>query len=430
MNTSLYERIQVMPISDTHEHIITSSVLQNHERGLIELIGEAYLHDDIISAGACEDMFSAHHSDEVRWEMLREYIYATRNTSYHRSLVMAINDLFDLEIANIDDSNWQELNILLKDAARLGALWYEKVLHQKANIRHCMRDKDRVSDTEVKLWQGKGLKSIQDKEFEPRFFRRVARTDFLMNLVFEAYRPEIEAVYGIRICDIEDVDRLVEEFANRAEAENAVCYKSVAAYFRSISFGNRSRDEAASALRHVLGGTDSDCDRTAIQDYIIHRLLQTAGTRHIPFQFHTGMQALNGNMINNSNPLHLNPLFLQYPNVCFIMLHGGYPYTPIAGVLAKKFENVMLDFSWLAQIGYSAAVHAASEWFDLVPMNKITWGGDCRHVENAYSTVILFRKMMHEVLLSKVENGMLDNDTAIQMAENIMYRNAERIYQL
>ncbi|NLF28735.1 MAG: hypothetical protein GX592_12620, partial [Clostridiales bacterium] len=103
MNSRLYELTSTLPISDTHEHIITSSVLQKHTRGLIELIGEAYLHDDMISAGAKEDMFSPALPDERRWELLKPYLFSTANTTYHRSLVMALNDLFDLNIANIDD---------------------------------------------------------------------------------------------------------------------------------------------------------------------------------------------------------------------------------------------------------------------------------------------------------------------------------------
>ncbi|MEG1516403.1 MAG: amidohydrolase family protein [Clostridia bacterium] len=430
MNSRLYELTAGLPIGDTHEHIITSGVLKRHSRGLIELIGEAYLHDDVISAGAAEEMFSQSLSDEVRWERIKPHLFNTANTSYYRSLVMALNDLFDMRIANIDDGNWRELDARLKNAACQGEAWYESVLHKKANIRHCMRDKDRVSNTEVELWQGKGLKSIQDEEFEPRFFRRVARTDLLLNVVFKAYRPEIERVYGVDICELDDIDALIRAFAVRSEREGAVCYKSVAAYFRSLSFASCVRDSAAASLRAILAERDTTEDRMRLQDYMIHALLQEADRRAMPFQFHTGMQALNANTVDNANPLRLNTLFLRYPNVCFIMLHGGYPYAPMAGVLAKKFENVMLDFSWLPQIGYTAAVHAASEWFDIVPMNKITWGGDCRHVENAYAAVILFRKLMYEVLSAKVADGMIDNDTAARMAERIMYRNAEDIYKL
>lgn len=112
------------------------------------------------------------------------------------------------------------------------------------------------------------------------------------------------------------------------------------------------------------------------------------------------------------------------------MLHGGYPFCREAGVVAKKFPNVYLDFSWLPQIGYAAAKQAAREWFDLVPMNKMTWGGDCRHVENSYSAVLLFRRLMYEVLSEKIKENYLSEEIAGQMVERIMYKNAVEIYAL
>ncbi len=142
------------------------------------------------------------------------------------------------------------------------------------------------------------------------------------------------------------------------------------------------------------------------------------------------MQALNENFIDNSNPIRLNKLFINYPKVRFIMLHGGYPYSTVAGVIAKKFPNVYLDISWLPQISFTAAKHALDEWLDLVPMNKFTWGGDCRHVENTYSAVLLFRKLIYEILEKKIENNMLDLKTAIDIIHKIMHDNAIKIYNL
>jgi hypothetical protein len=430
MNEILYELIKMQPVSDTHEHIISSSELAKHSRGLLELIGEAYLHDDIISAGADEDIFSPGHGDEKRWDLLKPYLDCVRNTTYYRCLIHALNDLFDLHIREIDDSNWKDLNALLQDRAKEGASWYEKVLHEKANIRYCMLDMDRTSNTEVGLWQGKGLKSIRDNTFEEQFFTRAARTDLMLNIVFPEARKEIEEIYGVSVRDLDGIDALVDSFVKRADKNKTVCYKSVAAYFRSLTIEECTREEARKAFTCVQSGTASYGDRMKVQNYILHSVIAQARLRDMPFQFHTGMQALNANTIDNSNPLRLNPLFLKYPEVRFILLHGGYPYCGEAGVLAKKFPNVYLDFSWLPQIGYTAAKHAAGEWFDLVPMNKITWGGDCRHVENSYSAVLLFRKLMYEVLEEKLENDILNMETAIEMIDRIMYNNAVKIYKL
>ena len=63
-------------------------------------------------------------------------------------------------------------------------------------------------------------------------------------------------------------------------------------------------------------------------------------------------------------------------------------------------------------------------------MNKMTWGGDCRHVENSYSAVLLFRRLMYEVLSEKIKENYLSEEIAGQMVERIMYKNAVEIYAL
>lgn len=430
MNEKLWQKIETQKISDTHEHIISSGELKKHKRGLIELLGEAYLHDDMISAGAKDEMFSPGYGDEERWKMLLPYLDSVRNTTYYRCLIKALNDLFGTSVEEIDDSNWRELNELLYRSAESGHDWYEYVLHEKANIRYCMLDMDRTMDSEISDWKEKGLPSIKDTVFEKEFFERVSRIDPLTHVVYHGAREELERIYSVKIKDVDSLDALMELFIQKSGENGAVSYKSVAAYFRTLDIEECERDKAHKNLKNILQDTGCDREKMEVQNYMIHYLVRRAGEEGMPFQFHTGMQALNENTIRNSDPLKLNPLFLKYGDNKFTMLHGGYPFCREAGVVAKKFPNVYLDFSWLPQIGYAAAKQAAREWFDLVPMNKMTWGGDCRHVENSYSAVLLFRRLMYEVLSEKIKDNYLNEETAEQMVERIMYKNAVEIYAL
>ncbi len=430
MNERLWQKIETQEISDTHEHIISSGELKKHRRGLIELLGEAYLHDDMISAGARDEMFSPEYGDEERWKMLCPYLDRVRNTTYYRCLIKALNDLFGTSIKEIDDSNWKELNELLYKAAESGRDWYEYVLHEKADIAYCMLDMDRTMDSEIGDWKEKGLPSIKDTVFEKEFFERVSRIDPLTHVVFDSARAELEEMYSVKIESVDSLDELMELFIRKSKESGAVSYKSVAAYFRTLDIEECKREKANKNLKNILQGTGCETEKLEVQNYMIHYLVRRAGEQGMPFQFHTGMQALNENTIRNSDPLKLNPLFLKYGDNRFTMLHGGYPFCREAGVVAKKFPNVYLDFSWLPQIGYAAAKQAAREWFDLVPMNKMTWGGDCRHVENSYSAVLLFRRLMYEVLSEKIKENYLSEEIAGQMVERIMYKNAVEIYAL
>lgn len=430
MNEILWNEIKYQEISDTHEHIISSIELQKHRRGLIELLGEAYLHDDLIAAGAKDEMFSPIYSDEERWNMLLPYLECVRNTTYYRCLIHALNDLYGVDIKEIDHSNWKILNERLKQSAISGESWYRYVLKEKGRIKYCMLDMDRTMDSEISDWKEKGLPSIKDNTFQKEFFTRVSRIDPLTHLVSADTRKELERLYSLKISDIDDVIRLMELFILKAEENESVCYKSVAAYFRTLDIEECTKEDAQKCLKEVLAGRESVKERMKVQNFMIHYLIRRAGEQKVPFQFHTGMQALNANTIRNSDPLNLNPIFLKYPDNRFIMLHGGYPFSREAGVIAKKFPNVYLDFSWLPQIGFDAAIQSAREWFDMVPMNKMTWGGDCRHVENSYSAVLLFRRLMYQVLEEKIQSHYLSTETALEMVRKIMYGNAVNIYAL
>jgi len=427
MNT-LQEFIQNQKINDTHEHIISPETLKKNKRGLIELLSNAYLMEDIMSAGAPGDVFREDGDDEARWRRVYPYLKRTCNTTFYTCLVESLNDLYDLDIREIDDSNWEILNEKLLQSAAEGASWYDEVLHKKGNIDRCMLDMDRETKTEIQLWQEKGFASIYDTHFDERFFTKVARTDILLNVVNDLYKKEIYDIYGVDVKSFGDIGLLVEAFGRRAADDKAVCFKSVAAYFRTLYFENVSTRDAEKAFNRLDKNDPGDIK--CVQDYIIHLLIRKAREMGLPFQFHTGMQALNENWISNCNPLHLNNLFIQYPDVTFVMLHGGYPFAREAGVMAKKFINVLIDFSYITQISVTATRNILGEWLELVPMTKITWGGDCRHVENSYAAVILLRKILSEVLNDKVDRNIFNEKKAIAIAGRIMHDNAAEIFQL
>lgn len=430
MNTTLRDTIRDAEVNDVHEHLISPDTLAAHRRGLIEFLGESYLHDDLVSAGAKDEFFAPAVPPERSWALLLPCLERVRNTTYYRCLIPALNELYGLEIGEIDSGNWQELDALLSKSAAAGAAWYETVLHKKGRIRRCLLDMDRTTDTEIGLWKGKGLPSLKDTILDERFFKRVQRVDLLFNIADEGARREIASLYGVLVQSIADLDHLVVAFSENAVRQGAVAYKCVAAYFRTIAFAPCERGCAGRALALALNGKADDACRDALQNYILHSLLNRAQAQGLPFQFHTGMQALNANVVDNANPLHLNRLFMQYPGVRFVMLHGGYPFFQEAGVLAKKFPNVHLDGSWLPQIGYAAAKQAWEQWLDLVPMHKLTWGGDCRHVENSFSALLLFRKLLAEVLEEKIGKQGWTEGVAISAAKRILSENAAEIYAL
>lgn len=148
-------------------------------------------------------------------------------------------------------------------------------------------------------------------------------------------------------------------------------------------------------------------------------------------QVHTGLQEGNGNILANSNPLHLVNLFLEYPEQKFDLFHAGYPWQSEMATLGKNFANVFVDMCWLHVISPWVARQTLHEWIETVPSNKIFgFGGDYIFVEGAYAHAQMARADVAQVLTEKVETRYLTEDEAIGLARKILRENAKKFFGL
>ena len=163
----------------------------------------------------------------------------------------------------------------------------------------------------------------------------------------------------------------------------------------------------------------------------MHHVLRLANQRGLTYQFHTGLQEGNGNLIANSNPELLSNLFLQYPDVRFDLFHIGYPYEHVLSALAKNYANVYIDMCWAHIISPEASVRAMVEWIDSVPLSKISaFGGDYCFIDAVYGHQQLAREDVSKALAIKVNAGLFDVDKACEIAQLWFYENPLRIFQL
>ena len=160
-----------------------------------------------------------------------------------------------------------------------------------------------------------------------------------------------------------------------------------------------------------------------------HHIIRRATAEGLPVQIHTGILARNANVIENTNPQHLNNLFLIYPDTRFVLLHFSFPYMHEAFSLAKMFSNVYLDFCWVPMLSKRAAIQALDEFFDLVPGNKIMWGGDAFRVEEAYAGACEAKEVVTSVLANRIDRGDLDTEGAVELARALFYGNARDLFQ-
>ncbi|MFB3924257.1 MAG: amidohydrolase family protein [Terriglobia bacterium] len=408
-----------MAIFDTHEHIWHEETRLKKRVDFFHLFSH-YADSDLVSAGmsaqAVDDLQNQEIPLEKRWRDFAPYWAFTRTTGYGRCMLIAARDLFGIE--DVNEQTYRLLSERVTAANRPG--WYHNVLKEKAQIELCMLE-------DVASMNGGPLQT------DPRFFKVVARFDYLINATRREDLRHIEKVTGVSVHSLAGQEEALSTAVKLRLREGLAGIKSALAYDRTLQYDEVSRADAARAFDRLFGSNSSRSADPASQkqlvDYMMHKLIQQAVEHHLPVQIHTGFQTGNSNHIAWTNPSHLSGLLNEYPQVRFDLFHGGYPYTSELATLAKNLPNVHPDLCWLHAIAPGVARRALDEWIETVPANKILgFGGDFCHVEGAYGHAQMARMGTAEVLADKVENGYLKEDEAASLVERILHLNGKELF--
>jgi glutamine synthetase len=115
-----------------------------------------------------------------------------------------------------------------------------------------------------------------------------------------------------------------------------------------------------------------------------------------------------------------------------VLLHASYPYTRQAGYLATVYHNVYLDFGEvfpiLSKDGQKAVV---KEMLELTPADKLLWSTDGHWFPETYAlSNMQVREVLTEVLIKRVDRGLLTVKQATDLVKKVFFDNANRLYGL
>ncbi|KAL4725235.1 hypothetical protein ACLX1H_007381 [Fusarium chlamydosporum] len=176
-------------------------------------------------------------------------------------------------------------------------------------------------------------------------------------------------------------------------------------------------------------------DHEPLNDYFLHilaGLVQNSEDEHKkPIQFHTGLGD-NDISLNKSSPAHLQDFIKTYPDVPIVLLHASYPFTRELGYLATVYGNVYADigevFPFLSREGQEGAVRQILE---LCPTSKILWSTDGHFFPETYIIAVdQLREVLKTVLVDYVNKGDLSWTQAAQLVRDILFNNANKLYDL
>lgn len=409
------DHITAQKVVDTHEHLMNPKGIPNSGMFDFMLLFHHYADDDIKSSGMSKSTFNKLLTDSLsvlgKWEIMEPYWEKSFNTAYNRVVSLTAEKLFGIK--EINKTTVEELSSKIQEAYKSD--WFHTVLKDKCNIEFV------ISDT-------------NDRSFGDKQMFHYAQRFGYFGIDSKA---DIDKISENKNSKIQSLDDLVTSLNSEFEAaikKDFLTVKVGVAYSRILHFENVDKERAEKVFNTVYTNPHKEftfVEVKPLSDYLLHRTIELARKFNKPVQIHTGLQAGDGNYIENSNPTHLANLFLQYRDVNFILFHGGYPFGGELASLAKNFQNVYIDMCWLYIISPSYSERYLHEWLETVPANKIMgFGGDYHNVENVYGHLLFAKEIIGNVLIEKVHTRYFSEEEAKKIASMLLYDNAVDFFNL
>ena len=421
---NLRKEIAKIKVIDTHEHLLSERLRQEEPESPF---GLGYVNCDLCGAGITDAearLVENPGSDpnKAREIFLKYYPYI-RTTGYGRSIARTLKDIFGIE--DLDEQSFDLLWEKIKTGITLGS--YENWFKEKYNIEAVILEAD------------------NDDEYPELFYYSLPDA---MDFVMVDNRNDLEDLERRSGCSIHSAGQLRDAMwsylEQRMELKKTVALKNYLAYNRPIYFERTTLAEADRSFGLIFAGKHphysshwlkthhrSWDEMAPLQNFLVHESIRFAEDHNIVYQIHTGLQAGYTNEIAESRPSLLTNLFREYRKVKFVLFHGGFPYCREWGTLGKSFPNVYLDLCWMSIVSPATCVQMLDEWLDYVPNNKLFgFGGDLELVESIHGHLEQARDNIARALAVKVDRGDYDKNTALEIAENMLFNNPKSLYKL
>ncbi len=404
--------VMAQPLFDTHEHQEGFDAIERGKGSLDFRALCGFLSDDLRTAGGRGANDTTDGEFWTAWG-------SVRTTGYGQAADLGCRTLFDLDFAQENAARITEgLRALTAD--RTGRQIYDH-LFGRAGIRWAVCDEWWTSPTDIRFFTGAE---------HPDGFGHALRYDTVIGLTQRTEVFELEAAMGRPLQSLRDLDRALDEHADKAKAAGRlVAMKSAIAYRRHLRFDDASFADADRIFERVMQG--QTVDAAPLASWLFHRFVQRAREFDLPVQIHTGTPSHNRLDPTQGDPAGLIPVFQRYPTVKFDLFHAGWPFCELMAAIGKSFPNVWLDLCWAWAVSPVSMERTLDEWLGAVPNNKILgFGGDTGTPYPTAGYAMQARRGIASVLERKVQRGEYDEPTARQVADRLLSRNARELYRM
>jgi len=417
--TATYTRIKASIDSvsaiDTHEHLPPFDLL--HERFGVgpdkELTLQSIFQSSYFYWIHPLEPWPQDNTFDTWWDKAQHNFKYAKATSFYRYLLPAFQDLYGIDFDCVTKAQARAMNDQIVEHYKTDQ-WLKHVVTEKANIELMVVDP---------YWA-----RLDFKTQYPYTVALCNVTYLVRGFHRSEYENPLEDPYvfaekqGHSVNSLDDYVALLDKIVGEARRSDAICLKSTLAYNRTLDFENVPKARAESIFGRPRKEL-TEQDIKDFEDFIMWHLVALSAKHELPFQIHTGQARIQG-----SNPMLLVDLIEANPKTKFVLFHGGFPWVGETGVIAMRFRNVWVDSVWMPTLSYTMGKRAFQEWLEVMPSNRIMWGGDTSSAEGIYGAAEFTRRCLAEALAEKVLRGELREEDALQIGRQIMRENALELF--
>jgi hypothetical protein len=247
----------------------------------------------------------------------------------------------------------------------------------------------------------------------------------------------LESVAQDLIVQTGSFDDLLDQYRAEVAGLRAAGYvgaKSIIAYRSGLNVARTPVAEAREAYVPVKAQADREgrvrLASKPLLDFLLWEALLLLEQEAVPIQFHVGYGDVDTDL-RLGNPLHLRAILEEgrFRRAPLVLLHN-YPYIREAGYLASVYPNVYLDVSLAIPMAVTGAERFVAEALELAPTSKFLFATDAHTMPELYwAAARAHRGALERVLERFVREGFLTAAEALAAGEQILCRNALRVYQ-
>ena len=411
---SLFAEIKKIPCINSHSHMGPEAERLAQQLDALDFFNHAYPTADLVVACLSpehkEALFDARRPLDQRWCLFEPYWNRIRLTGYSQCILTGFRDLLgfdDLTAATVGP-----LSEAIQAHSKPG--FYKTVLQQRANIATSVVNMEDLIEVDRTL------------------FLPLPRLNRFSMLRTAEQIHAIERDYDVSIGDLRQHVEVIRQVCRDWQEAQVAGVKMSQSYHRRMDFKERDASQAAAIFDRLLqddyAGLDS-AEGALLEDYLVFECCRAAAEADLTVQFHLGMRAGNNGGMEGCSPVPLIPLLQAFPQVRFDFSHAGFPYLREGVVLGKTFANVYLNMSWIHIISPFGSRLDLREWLQMVPYNKIiAFGDDLQQVETVYGHLQMARRNFAYALGAMLEEGLLSESTALDVAQAAFRDNPAMIY--